>query len=121
MTPSASSLALGPDERAQARTIARATFDGFLQSDLMPAGMQAPAIIWAAAFMMMPSVFIAAQSLSKYPLIRRFHPEMLESTLWNDRVLFIILSGGAIGLVSVVMWDTLFPARRDAFVLTLAP
>ena len=32
----------------QVRTIARATFDGFLQSDLMPPGMQAPAIIWAA-------------------------------------------------------------------------
>src|SRR5688572_5556945 len=111
------SAALGAG-RDQARTIARATFDGFLQTDLMPSGMQAPAIIWAASFMMMPTVFMAAQSLSKYPMIRRFHPELLEPTLWNDRLLFLILSAGGIGLVSVVLWDTLFPARRDAFVLT---
>src|SRR5262249_17815150 len=28
---------------------------------------------------------------------------------------------GAVGFVAVVLWDTLFPARRDAFVLTPLP
>jgi hypothetical protein len=108
-------------EQDQARTIARATFDGFLQSDLMPTGMQAPAIIWAAAFMVAPSIFLAAQNLLKYPLMRRFHPEAVEPALWSDRMLFLLLSAGGIGLVAVVLWDTLFPARRDAFVLTPLP
>ena len=40
----------------QDATIARATFDGFLQSDLMPSGMQAPALIWAAAFLVAPAL-----------------------------------------------------------------
>ena len=57
----------------------------------------------------------------KYPFIRRFHPEMVEPALWDDRMLFLLLSAGAMGLVSVVLWDTLFPARRDAFVLTPLP
>lgn len=105
----------------QAKTIARATFDGFLQSDLIPAGMQAPAIIWAAAFFVAPALAMPAQSMVKYPMIRRFHPELLESTYWNDRLLFLMMSAGAVGLVSVVLWDTLFPARRDAFVLTPMP
>jgi hypothetical protein len=105
----------------QAKTIARATFDGFLQSDLMPSGMQAPAIIWAAAFFVAPALAMPAQSMVKYPMIRRFHPELLEATYWNDRLLFLMMSAGAVGLVSVVLWDTLFPARRDAFVLTPMP
>jgi hypothetical protein len=105
----------------QAKTIARATFDGFLQSDLMPSGMQAPAIIWAAAFFVAPALAMPAQSMVKYPMIRRFHPELLEGTFWNDRLLFLMMSSGAVALVSVVLWDTLFPARRDAFVLTPMP
>ncbi len=107
--------------RLQIRTIARATFDGFLQSDLMPQGMQAPALIWAAAFLVAPSLFFPAQFMAKYPFIRRFHPTLLEGTFWGDRLLFLIMSAGAMGLVSVVLWETLFPARRDAFVLTPLP
>jgi hypothetical protein len=102
----------------QAATIARATFEGFLQSDLMPQGMQAPALIWAAAFLVGPSLFFPAQFLAKYPFLRHYYPARVEPTLWNDRMLFLFLSAGAMGLVSVVLWDTLFRARRDAFVLT---
>jgi hypothetical protein len=114
-------LPIDAGARDQASTIARATFDGFLQSDLMPSGMQAPALIWAAAFLVAPAIFFPVQNLAKYPFIRRYHPEMLELTLWNDRLLFLMMSAGAVGLVSVVLWDTLFPARRDAFVLTPLP
>jgi hypothetical protein len=109
------------DARDQARTIARATFDGFLQSDLMPQGMQAPALIWAAAFLVGPAIFFPIQGMVKFSFIRMFHPELLEPTFWNDRMLFLLMSSGAMGIVSVVLWETLFPARRDAFVLTPLP
>lgn len=105
----------------QARTIAGATLDGFLQSDLVPQGMQATALIWAAAFLVGPALFFPAQFLAKYPFIRRYHPEQLERAFWDDRLLFLLMSAGAMGAVSVVLWDTLFPARRDAFVLTPLP
>ena len=87
----------------------------------MPPGMQATAAIWAAAFLATPALLPCAQYLVKYNFIRRFHPELLESSFWNDTALFILLSCGAIGIVSVVMWDTLFPARRDVFVLGPMP
>lgn len=105
----------------QNATIARATFDGFLQSDLMPAGMQAPALIWAAAFLVAPSLCLPAVYMVKYPFIRKYMPHMVELSFWGDRLLFLLLSAGAMGLISVVLWDTLFPARRDAFVLTQMP
>ena len=105
----------------QVRAIARATFDGFLQSDLMPQGMQAPALIWAAAFLVGPALFFPAQYMAKYPFLRMFHPKQVERALWDDRLLFLLMSAGAMGLVAVVLWQTLFPARRDAFVLTPLP
>ena len=123
MTPSATdpSTGLGAGSRDQAKTIARATFDGFLQSDLMPSGMQAPAIIWATAFLVAPSLLFPVSQFAKYSFLRTYHPALIERTLWSDRLLFLLMSAGAVGLVSVVLWDTLFPARRDAFVLTPMP
>ena len=114
-------LPTSPAERDQVRTIARATFDGFLESDLVPQGMQAPALIWAAAFLVGPALFFPTTYLDKYPFIRRYFPHLLERTFWGDRLFFLLLSAGAMGAVSVVLWETLFPARRDAFVLTPLP
>jgi hypothetical protein len=108
-------------ERRQIATIARATFDGFIQSDLTPQGMQAPALIWAAAFLVAPSTLLTAKALVKYSAPRRLVHARLASALWDDRLTFLLLSACAIGLVSVVLWDVLFPARRDAFVLTPLP
>jgi len=105
----------------QAETIARATLGGFLESDLVPSGMQAPALIWAAAFLVTPALCLPAVHMVKYQFIRRYQPELVERALWNDRLLFLLLSAGAMGLIAVVLWDTLFPARRDAFVLTPMP
>jgi hypothetical protein len=105
----------------QTKTIARATLNGFLESDLVPSGMQAPALIWVAAFLVTPSLCLPAVHMVKYQFIRRYQPELVERMLWNDRLLFLLLSAGAMGLVAVVLWDTLFPARRDAFVLTPMP
>jgi hypothetical protein len=108
-------------ELEQAVTIARATFGGFLQSDVMPQGMQASATIWAAAFLAAPAMLLSAQFLGKYSFLQRYYPDLLERAIWSDRGLFILLSSGAIGVVCVVMWDTLFPGRRDVFVLGSLP
>jgi hypothetical protein len=87
----------------------------------MPQGMQAAAVVWVAAFLLAPGLFLPVAALDKYSKLRRYFPERLEPALWDDRILFLIMSAGAIGLVAVVLWDTLFPARRDAFVLTPLP
>jgi hypothetical protein len=83
--------------------------------------MQASALIWVAAFFVAPALFLPVKAINRYMTIRRFFPERLEETFWIDRTVFLMMSAGAIGVVSVVLWDTLFPARRDAFVLTPLP
>ena len=87
----------------------------------MPAGMQASSAIWAAAFLAAPALFPCTQDLVKYNFLRRFHPQIVEATLWSDRSLFLLLSAGAMGIIAVVMWDTLFPSRRDVFALGPLP
>jgi len=87
----------------------------------MPQGMQAAAVVWVAAFLLAPGMLIPVAAIEKYSRLRRFFPERVEPALWGDRMLFLMMSAGAIGLVAVVLWDTLFPARRDAFVLTPLP
>ncbi len=109
------------DDRERAVTVARATFGGFLQSDLMPAGMQASAAIWAAAFLAAPAMLPCAQFLVKYNFLRHYRPGLVEAAFWADKGLFLLLSAGAMGIVAVVMWDTLFPGRRDVFVLGPLP
>jgi hypothetical protein len=108
-------------ELQQAVIIARATLGGFLQSDAMPQGMQASATIWAAAFLAAPAMLLSAQFLGKYSFLQRYYPQGLERAIWSDRGLFLLLSAGSIGIVCVVMWDNLFPARRDVFVLGALP
>jgi hypothetical protein len=66
-------------------------------------------------------MLLSAQFLGKYSFLQRYYPERLERAIWSDRGLFILLSSGAIGVVCVVMWDTLFPGRRDVFVLGSLP
>jgi hypothetical protein len=87
----------------------------------MPQGLQAQAVIWAAAFLAAPAMLPCAQAVVKYPFIRKYQPNLIESTIWNDKALFILLSCGAMGIIAVVMWDTLFPGRRDVFVLGPLP
>ena len=87
----------------------------------MPSGMQAPAIIWATAFLVAPSLLFPVAQLNKYSFLRSYYPHLIERTMWIDQLVFLLMSAGAVGLVSVVLWDTLFPARRDAFVLTPMP
>src|SRR5258708_18198793 len=78
-------------------------------------------MIWGTALAARRAGRLPAVPMVKYPFIRKYPPSMIDSALWGDRILYLLLSTGAMGLISVVLWDTLFPARRDAFVLTPLP
>ena len=50
-----------------------------------------------------------------------WHPERLQPTIWGDKVQLLLLAMIPAGLISLVIWDGVFPDRRDAHVLSAMP
>ena len=92
----------------QIRLLARTFFARLFESDLMPEGLpQVQLVLWGA--------LLAATPTTGYPLLLR--REVFDS----DRVILITLSMVAIGVVGLIIWDGVFPDRRDMRILGPLP
>jgi len=101
--------------------LARTFFGRFFESDLMPAGLpQVQLVIWSLAFLAAPNIFFPASFAFHYIAIEARGESLAEPMLLH-RMLFITLTMTAIGLVALVIWDGVFPDRRDARILTGLP
>jgi hypothetical protein len=108
----------------KSRTIllARTFFARFFESDLMPPGLpQVQLVIWSLALLASPGLLFPARFAGKYTLMRRGDPALLAHALLVDRLLFVTLTMTAIGVVALVIWDGVFPDRRDARILSVLP
>jgi hypothetical protein len=101
--------------------LARTFFGRFFETDLMPPGLpQVQLVIWSMAFLASPGLLLPIRFADKYLKLQSDGPA-LTSALLVDRLLFITLTMTAIGLVALVIWDGVFPDRRDARILTALP
>ena len=92
----------------QIRLLARTFFTRMFESELMPEGLpQVQLIIWGT--------MLAATPTTGYPLLLR--REVSDA----DRVILITLTMIAIGVVSLIIWDGVFPDRRDVRILGPLP
>ena len=104
------------EEREQFRLLFRAFLRRLFHSDLVPetVDLRQSAIVLAAVLTVPPSLYAVALSvnygswMSDMQLATRAVPQKLY---------FIGYSMAAVGLVTVLVWDALFPDRRDAMVL----
>ena len=69
----------------------------------------------------MPGVMIPSILLFKYALVAYVTPANFEASTWFDKMFFITWSMGAMGIITVLEWDALFPDRRDYAILTPLP
>ena len=97
--------------------LAKTFFGRFFESDLMPPGLpQAQLVIWSMAFLAMPGLLLpvrfAAMILGAPP-----NAPGMPRLLVLHHLLFITLSMTAIGLVALLIWNGMFPDRRDARIL----
>ncbi len=84
----------------QIRLLSRTFFTRMFESDLMPDGLpQVQLILWGA--------LLAATPTTGYPLILKRQP------FDSDHIILITLSMVAIGVVGLIIWDGVFPDRRD--------
>ena len=93
---------------SQIRLLARTFFSRLFESDLMPDGLpQVQLVLWGTMLAGMPTTGYVM-------LLRR---QLLE----GDRLILIALSMIAMGIVGLVIWDNVFPDRRDVRILGPLP
>jgi hypothetical protein len=102
--------------------LAKTFFGRFFETDLMPPGLpQVQLVIWGMALLAAPGLLLPVEFAAKYTILQGQHPELLARAMLVDRLIFITLTMTAIGLVALVIWDGMFPDRRDARILTSLP
>ena len=81
---------------------------------------QAQVVIWSLAFLATPRLILpvkfADQRAADAP-----DPGSMVHALLVFRLFFITLTMTAIGFVALMIWDGIFPDRRDARILTPLP
>jgi hypothetical protein len=87
----------------------------------MPPGFpQAQVVIWSLAFLASPGLILPVW-YARANLERGSDPQALLRGIHTFRLFFITLTMTAIGMVALVIWDGMFPDRRDARILTGLP
>lgn len=92
------------------------------ESDLLPEDFDLEdALSWIVPLFAAPPALLSLWLFPKYALIVDIAPEQFVALSRGDRLFFIGYSMAAVGLVTAMSWQALFPDRRDAYVLGLMP
>ena len=104
------------EEREQFRVLFRTFLRRLFHSDLVPetVDLRRSAIVLAAVLTVPPALYAVALSLNYGSWMSDMQ---LATRAVPQKLYFIGYSMAAVGLVSVLAWDALFPDRRDAMVL----
>jgi hypothetical protein len=104
----------------QIRLLTRTFFSRLFESDLMPDGLpQVQLVIWGMLLAATPTTAYTFLLPKKY--VRAQLQVPLGPEFDADRLILITLSMIAIGVVGLVIWDGVFPDRRDVRILGVLP
>ena len=108
------------EEREQFRVLFRTFLQRHFHSDLVPetVDLRQSAIVLAAVLTVPPSLYALALSVNYGSWMSDMQ---LATRAVPHKLYFIGYSMAAVGLVTVLVWDALFPDRRDAMVLGSLP
>ena len=107
-------------ETAQTRLLARTFFARLFESELIPPGIgHARVVISLVAFFAAPSLVLPLLLMKKYVWL--WTPELLRTAMAQDRTMALLLSMTATAFVSLVIWENIFPDRRDSRILGVLP
>jgi hypothetical protein len=102
--------------------LAQTLFRRFFESDLMPPGLpQVQLVIWSIALLAAPGFMLSFQFEKKYARLWRTAPASLTDAILTDELLFVTFGMMALGFVALVIWEGVFPDRRDVRILGVLP
>lgn len=108
--------------KGQFRTLARAIFEGFFESELIQPGLpQVRLVIFAFVVLMFPATQLPLRASLAYYAASLRTPDVLDLLMWPHKLLFITLAMVGTAVVSLIVWDNVFPDRREAFVIGHLP
>jgi hypothetical protein len=106
----------------QFRTLVRATFGSFFESELLASGLpQVRLVIFAAVVLMIPATQLPMHAWYEYLVASRRTPELLDVLMWPHKLLFVTFAMVGTAVVALIIWDNVFPDRRDVFIIGHLP
>ena len=97
-------------------------FGRLFESDLMPPGLpQVQLVIWSVAMLAAPGFIFSFELQRKYASLWRVAPASIPDAILDDQLLFVTYSMMAVGLVALIVWEGVFPDRRDVRNLGVLP
>ncbi|MDQ3489083.1 MAG: hypothetical protein M3468_15310 [Acidobacteriota bacterium] len=107
-------------ETAQTRLLARTFFARLFESELIPPGIGHVRVVTSIiAFFAAPSLVLPLLLMKKYVWL--WTPDLVRSAMAQDRTMAILLSMTATAFISLVIWENIFPDRRDSRILGVLP
>ena len=107
-------------ESAQTRLLTRTFFGRMFESELIPPGIgHARVVISVMAFFAGPSLVLPLLLMKKYVAPQPL--EAVRSAMAQDRTLALLLLMTATAFISLVIWENVFPDRRDSRILGVLP
>lgn len=107
---------------SQARLLARTFFGRLFESELMPQGLpQVQLLIWGLVFAGGPTLGMPMLLAKKYTRLYNEGGSALGLAIQTDRAILFTLSMLSIGFVGLLIWDGIYPDRRDVRILGPLP
>jgi hypothetical protein len=104
------------------RLLARTFFARMFESEMFSSPVSATyAVVWLLAALATPGVMISASQYYFYAHARTFTPETQDRILFVSQVFHVDFAMAIAAVVTMLVWTSLAPDRRDAFILGPLP
>lgn len=104
------------------RRLARVFFGRLFENDVFSSSVAATSsVLWLLAFIAIPGVMFSVAQLFAYAHLRHQPFEVIDRTLLQRETFHINFVMGVAGLITMMIWSSLTPDRRDANVLGHLP
>ena len=104
------------------KRLARVFFGRLFENEVFSSSVAASSsVLWLLALLAVPGVMLSGRQIFAYAHLRHLPPEVIDRTLLTREAFHIDFVMGVAGLITMMIWSSLTPDRRDTNVLGHLP
>ena len=108
--------------RKRIKSLGRVFFGRLFENDVFSSDVAASSsVLWLLAFLAVPGVMFSGSQIFAYAHLRHQPFEVIDRTLLQRETFHIAFVMGVAGIITMMVWSSLTPDRRDANVLGHLP